>query len=123
VSIGPDFHENERLEWNWNEVLSGVETVPFNPMEAVGAPEALIITEPLRSPRPAITGPSEGTRGSLAPISPVFDPQWNIPGELPDGETIVVDTGALRASGGSDSGDEQPEPPIAGDVRRSQRLH
>jgi len=100
-----------------------VETVPFNPMEAMGTPEALAITEPSGSPRPAITGASEGTRGSPAPISPVFDPQWNIPGELPDGETIVVDTGALRASEGSESGDEQPEPPIAGDVRRSQRLH
>jgi len=74
VSIGPDFHENERLEWNWNEVLSRVETVLFNPIEAVGAPEALAITEPLRSPRPVITGPLEGTRGSLAPISPIFDP-------------------------------------------------
>ena len=122
MSTAPDFHENERLEWNWNEVLSGVETVPFNPMEAVGAPEAPVITEPSGSPRPA----SEGTRGSPAPISPAFDPQWNIPGELPDGETIVVDTGALRASEGSDSGDERPEPPIAGPlggVRRSQRLH
>jgi hypothetical protein len=38
----------------------------------------------------------------------------------------VVDTGALRALGGSDSGDERPEPPIIGPlggVRRSQRLH
>jgi hypothetical protein len=38
----------------------------------------------------------------------------------------VVDTGALRASEGSDSGEERPEPPITGplgDVRRSQRLH
>jgi hypothetical protein len=34
-----------------------------------------------------------------------------------------VDTGALRALGGSNSGDEQPKPPIIGDVRRSQRLH
>ena len=51
-----------------------MEIVPFNPMEAIGAPEALVITEPLRSPRPVITGPSEGTRGSLAPISPIFDP-------------------------------------------------
>ena len=63
VSTGPDFHENERLEWNWNEVLSGVEIVLFNPMEAMGAPEA-----------PVIIGPLEGIRGSLAPISPVFDP-------------------------------------------------
>jgi hypothetical protein len=74
VSIAPDFHENERLEWNWNEVLSGVEIVPFNPMEAMGALEAPMITEPLGSPRPIITGASEGTRGSLAPISPIFDP-------------------------------------------------
>jgi len=74
VSIGPDFHENERLEWNWNEVLSGVEIVPFNPIEAMGAPKALVIIEPLRSPRPVITRPLEGTRGSLAPISPIFDP-------------------------------------------------
>jgi hypothetical protein len=101
-----------------------VETVPYNPIEAVGAPEALAITEPLGSPRPAITGALEGTRGSPAPISLVYDPQWDIPGELLDGETIVVDTGALRALGGSDSGDdEQPKPPIVGDVRRSQRLH
>jgi hypothetical protein len=35
----------------------------------------------------------------------------------------MVDIGALRASGGSDSGDEQPKPPIIGDVRRSQRLY
>jgi hypothetical protein len=74
VSIGPDFHENERLEWNWNKVLSGVEIVLFNPMEAMDAPEAPIITEPLGSPCPIITGALEGTRGSLAPISPIFDP-------------------------------------------------
>jgi len=40
-----------------------VEIVLFNPMEAVGIPEA-----------PVIIGPLEGTRGSLAPISPIFDP-------------------------------------------------
>jgi hypothetical protein len=51
-----------------------VEIVLFNPIEAIGAPKALIITEPLRSPRPVIIGPLEGTRGSLAPISPTFDP-------------------------------------------------
>jgi hypothetical protein len=50
-----------------------VEIVLFNPIEAVGAPKAPVITEPSGSPRP-ITGASEGTRGSLAPISPVFDP-------------------------------------------------
>ena len=72
----------------------------------MGAPEAPMIIEPLGSPRPVITRASEGTRGSLAPISPIFDPQWNIPGELLDGETIVVDTRALRALGGSDSGEE-----------------
>jgi hypothetical protein len=70
VSIAPDFYENERLEWNWNEVLSGVEIVLFNPMEAVGVPEAPVIIEPLGSLRLA----SEGTRGSPAPISPIFDP-------------------------------------------------
>jgi hypothetical protein len=51
-----------------------VEIVPFNPIEAVGTPEAPVITEPSGSPRPAITRASEGTRGSPAPISPIFDP-------------------------------------------------
>jgi hypothetical protein len=51
-----------------------VEIVPFNPMEAMGAPKAPIITEPLGSLRPVITGALEGTRGSLAPISPEFNP-------------------------------------------------
>jgi hypothetical protein len=75
-----------------------------------------VITEPSGSPRPVIIGALEGTRGSPAPISLIFDPQWNIPGELPDGETIIVDTGALRASGGSNSGEEQLKPPITGDI-------
>jgi hypothetical protein len=100
VSIAPEFHENERLENNWNKVLLGEETVLFDPIEAVGTPKA-----------PVIIGPIEGISSSLAPNSPVFDPQWNVPGELPDGETIIVDIGAL---GGSDSGDEHLEPPIVG---------
>jgi hypothetical protein len=50
-----------------------VEIVLFNPMEAIGTPEAPVITEPLGSPC-LITGALEGIRGSLAPISPVFDP-------------------------------------------------
>jgi hypothetical protein len=63
ISIAPEFHENERLENNWNEVLLGEETVLFNPMVAMGTPKA-----------PVITGPIEGISGSPAPNSPVFDP-------------------------------------------------
>ena len=51
-----------------------MEIVLFNPIEAIGIPKALIITEPLRSPCPVIIRALEGTRGSLALISPVFDP-------------------------------------------------
>jgi hypothetical protein len=51
-----------------------VEIVLFNPIEAMGAPEAPVIIEPLGSPRPVIIGALEGTRGSLAPISPIFNP-------------------------------------------------
>jgi hypothetical protein len=40
----------------------------------VGVPKAPVIIELLGSPRPVITGALEGTRGSLAPISLVFDP-------------------------------------------------
>jgi hypothetical protein len=40
----------------------------------MGALEALIIIELLGSLRPVITGALEGTRGSLALISPIFDP-------------------------------------------------
>jgi hypothetical protein len=51
-----------------------VEIVLFNPIEAIGAPKAPIITEPLGSLCPIIIGALEGTRGSLAPISPIFNP-------------------------------------------------
>jgi hypothetical protein len=51
-----------------------VEIVLFNPIEAVDVPEAPVITEPLGSPCPVITGALEGIRGSLAPISPIFNP-------------------------------------------------
>jgi hypothetical protein len=39
----------------------------------VGVPKALVIIEPLGSPRLVIIGALEDTRGSLAPISLVFD--------------------------------------------------
>jgi hypothetical protein len=95
VSIVPVFYENERLEWNWNEELIREETVPFDLMEAVmepvrGQPEA-----------PIITGSSGGACDSPAPISPLPDPRWSVPGDY--GDTIVVDTGALD----SDSGDTE----------------
>jgi hypothetical protein len=51
-----------------------VKTVLFNPIEAMGTPKAPVIIEPLGSPRPVITRALEGIRGSLAPISPIFDP-------------------------------------------------
>jgi hypothetical protein len=51
------------LENNWNEVLLGEETVPFDPIVAMGTPKA-----------PIIMGPIEGISGSPAPNSPVFDP-------------------------------------------------
>ena len=51
-----------------------MEIVLFNPIEAIGIPEAPMIIEPLGSPRPVIIGALEGTRGSPAPISPVFNP-------------------------------------------------
>jgi hypothetical protein len=40
----------------------------------VGAPEALVIIEPLGNPRLVIIGALEDIRGSLALISLVFDP-------------------------------------------------
>ena len=51
-----------------------MEIVLFNPIEAMGIPEAPVIIEPLGSPRPVITRALEGTRGSLAPISLMFNP-------------------------------------------------
>jgi hypothetical protein len=51
-----------------------VEIVLFNPIEAIGVPKAPIIIEPLGSLYPIITGALEGIRGSLAPISPEFNP-------------------------------------------------
>lgn len=103
VSTAPVFAENERLQWNWNEVLTGEETVPFDPMEAVQEPEA-----------PVITGRSGLPRDQAAPEEP-----QNPAVEEPDGDTIVVDTGALESLdlGDSDPSDQPEEP-----VRHSHRL-
>jgi hypothetical protein len=73
--------------------------------------------QPVAPEAPVITGHSGGIRDSPAPISPLPDSRWSVPGDYRD--TIVVDIGALDSdSGDTDSGDpnshNQGELPIAG---------
>jgi hypothetical protein len=63
---------------SWNRTrtrfLGGVEIVLFNPIKAIDTPKAPIIIEPLGSLYLIITRALKSTRGSLALISPIFDP-------------------------------------------------
>ena len=59
MATAPVFTENQHLQWNWGGALSGVDTVPFDPMEA-DEPEGPKAPEPIGQ-----LGPEPSTQTAL----------------------------------------------------------
>jgi hypothetical protein len=108
VATAPTFHEDQRLEWDWQETLTGHKVVLFDLIEPVQAPEA---PETIGSNRDAA---AKAVPKRAREISPEQSPT-RAPEQAPEGpvglgdevprDTIVVDS---RPTKDAEAGDQGP---------------